>query len=117
MKQGLQMFQWQHVQEAKQWADEVPQVQTLQTCHLTKMILFSPPVKEFAEWPCGETTPEHSEARRMSASQLRWSPTAVDFTRHQLSHVTNFRRQGRQAEFRLTTEVNISPYAGTPVPA
>ena len=39
----------------------------------------------------------------MSAPQLRWSPTAEDFTRHQLSHVTNFWRQGRQAEFRLTT--------------
>ena len=35
-----------------------------------------------------------------AAPQL-WSPTAEDFTRHQLSHVTNFWRQGRTAEFRL----------------
>ena len=37
----------------------------------------------------------------MPAPQFRWSPTAEDFTRHQLSHVTNFWRQGRSAEFRL----------------
>ena len=30
-----------------------------------------------------------------------WSLTAEDFTRHQLSHVTNFWRQSRTAEFRL----------------
>ena len=35
-----------------------------------------------------------------AAPQL-WSPTAENFTRHQLSHVTNFWRQGRRAEFRL----------------
>ena len=37
----------------------------------------------------------------MSPSQFCWSPTAEDFTRHQLSHVTNFWQQGRAAEFRL----------------
>ena len=37
----------------------------------------------------------------MSAPQPCWSPTAEDFTRHQLSQVTNFWRQGRAAEFRL----------------
>ena len=36
-----------------------------------------------------------------SVPQLFWSPTAEDFTRHQPSHVTNFWRQGRTAEFRL----------------
>ena len=30
-----------------------------------------------------------------------WSPTAADFSRHQLAHVTNFWRQGRAAEYRL----------------
>ena len=38
---------------------------------------------------------------RVSAPQFGWSPTAEDFTRHQLSHVTNFWRQGRTAEFCL----------------
>ena len=36
----------------------------------------------------------------MSAPQF-WCPTAENFTRHQLAHVTNFWRQGRAAEFRL----------------
>ena len=38
---------------------------------------------------------------RASAPHFGWSPTAEDFTRHQLSHVTNFWRQGRTAEFHL----------------
>ena len=37
----------------------------------------------------------------MSAPHLHWSPSAADFTQHQLSHVTSFWRQGRAAEFRL----------------
>ena len=35
------------------------------------------------------------------APQMCWSLTAEDFTRHQLSHVTNFWRQGWTAEFQL----------------
>ena len=38
---------------------------------------------------------------RVSAPHFGWSPTAEDFTKHQLSHVTNFWRQGRTAEFQL----------------
>ena len=38
---------------------------------------------------------------RASAPHFGWSPTAEDFTRYQLSHVTNFWRQGRTAEFHL----------------
>ena len=33
--------------------------------------------------------------------QMPWSPTASNFVNHQLSHVVNFWKQGRQAEFRL----------------
>ena len=40
---------------------------------------------------------------RMYAPQFGWSPTAEDFTRHQLLHVTNFWRQGRAAEYQLKT--------------
>ena len=33
--------------------------------------------------------------------QAPWSPTAHAFAQHQVSHVTNFWKQGRQASFRL----------------
>ena len=40
-------------------------------------------------------------AARERMSSPCWSPTAADFSRHQLAHVTNFWRQGRAAEYRL----------------